>query len=73
MKEEAKCFRMKWLRNGRVAQLGEHLLCKQHHSFQLLHLFIWFPLFSTTWGICFSFEDNSKGLNVAHKCTVRVR
>ena len=29
MKEEAKCFRMKWLRNGRVAQLGEHLLCKQ--------------------------------------------
>src|SRR6266478_2515629 len=58
---------------GRVAQLGEHLLCKQHHSFQLLHLFIWFPLFSTTWGICFSFEDNSNGLNVAHKCTVRVR
>jgi hypothetical protein len=30
-------------------------------------------LFSTIWGICFSFEAILNGLNLAHKCTVRAR
>jgi len=30
-------------------------------------------LFSTNWGICFSFKANPNGLNLARKCTVRAR
>jgi hypothetical protein len=30
-------------------------------------------LFSTNWGICFSFKGNPNGLSLARKCTVRAR
>ena len=34
---------------------------------------LWFLLFSTVWGICFSFKGSPNGLNLAHKCTVCAR
>jgi hypothetical protein len=58
---------------GRVAQLGEHLFCKEGDSFQAFHVLLTFLLFPTNWGICFSFKANPKGLNLTHKCTVRAR
>jgi len=58
---------------GRVAQLGEHLFCKDGNSFQAFHVLLTFLLLPTNRGICFSFKANSKGLNLTHKCTVRAR
>jgi hypothetical protein len=58
---------------GRVAQLGEHLLCKDANSFQAFHVLLTFLFFPTNWGICFSFKANGKALNLTHKCAVRAR
>ena len=52
-----------------VADMGTHLPCAQKKSFQRFHLASWFLLFSTIWGICFSFTGNPNGLHRAHKCT----